>query len=124
MRCVEPAHLVLAQGKLLPIGESPCRAVGNIVHRHMRRNVSAQGHGTRRGGKELVQCAALVGLEMRQPDEAQAIDRHDALDRLAHQGKHFARPGMKQQRLVIHHDVLVEIELRAARNGSTGVLIR
>ena len=47
---------------------------------------------------------------MRTRDVAQAFHRHDARDRLADQGKHLARAGVEEQRLLIKDQVLVERE--------------
>ena len=64
--------------------------------------------GVRRSGKKLVQRSALIALEMRQTDIAQAFQGDHPRNGFADFGKEFARAGMKQKRGVIRHKKLVE----------------
>ena len=69
-----------------------------------------------RGRREqLVERAALVGLDVREGHPAQARHRHHGRDRLPHQREHPARPGVEEQRLLVHDQVLVEAEAAGQR---------
>src|SRR5262245_15438869 len=48
---------------------------------------------------------------MREADVAQALRRNDARDRLAYEWKQPARPRVKEQRLFVDDQVLIEAEL-------------
>jgi hypothetical protein len=63
-----------------------------------------------RGGEELVHRAALVGLDVRERDPAQLLDRQHLGNRLAHARKQSPHAGVVKQRLVRVHEELVERE--------------
>src|SRR3989440_11121000 len=110
MRRVQPAHGVPAELQDFAIRHWPWRSVCYVVHRNHRGNLPA--HRDRSGccREKLVQCSAFIRLEVRERDVAEAIDGHYALDRLAYQWKHPSQSGVEDKRLVIHDEILVEIE--------------
>ena len=110
MRRLEPTHGVATEGDELTVIHRARAPVREIVHRDHGGNLAAERLGVRRDRQELVQCAALVGLEMRERDPAQALDRHYARDRIAHRRKYASKPRVKQEGLVIDDQVLVEAE--------------
>ena len=106
----------------LAVGERAGLAIRDVVDGDHRRDLAAQGRGLRGDGEELVQRAALVGLEVREADVAEARRRQHGLDRLADEREHPARAGVEEQRLLVDDQVLVEGE--SAGHRVTGVLIR
>ena len=103
-------ELAGAQAHHLAVLHRARLAVGDVVDRDQCRDLAAERCGARCHGKELVERAALVRLEMRKADVSETLDRHHAADCFAHQRKQFARPGMKQQRFIVINQVLVETE--------------
>jgi hypothetical protein len=66
---------VPAELEHLAVGQGARRALGDVVHRHHGGDAAAHRLGLRRGGEEIVERAALVGLEVREGDVAQALER-------------------------------------------------
>ena len=64
--------------------------------------------GARRHREPVTHRAAFIRLEVRKRDIAQPIHRKHRIDGFADERKHAAQAGVKQQRLVIHQEVLVE----------------
>src|SRR5205807_1750851 len=64
-----------AQRHDLAVGKGARLAIGDVVHRYHSRDRAAERHGTWCGGKEFVERAAFVRLEMRERDSAQPLDR-------------------------------------------------
>src|SRR5690606_32703061 len=94
---------------------------GDVVHRHHGRDLAAHGHGLGGGGEEVVERAALVGLEVREGDVAQLPERQHPADRLGHERKEPPGAGVEEERLVVGDEVLVEVEVRPAGNLHGGV---
>src|SRR4051812_34400113 len=67
--------------------------------------------------EELVDRAALVGLEVCERDPAQPLDRHDLLDGLAHEREQLAHTRVVEQRLFGVDQELVEGEAGRADVG-------
>src|SRR5262249_49536567 len=72
-------------------------------------------------GKEIVQRPTLVGLEVRESDVAQSLERNDLGDRLRDQRKHPLRPCVKDERFIVGDQVLVEVEADATGKRDRGV---
>ncbi len=121
VRRVEPLDRVAAEHELLAVGERARRPVGDIGDGDHRRDPAAQRHRFGRRRQQLVERAALVGLEVRERDVAQSLDRHDRGDRFAHQREHPARTGVEEERLVVDQQVLVEAEALAVGEVDRGV---
>ena len=117
---VVPAHGVAAEAERLAVGQGAGRPVSQVGDGHHGRDVAAQGRGSGRRREPLVERTALVRFHVGEGDVAQPLRRQDAGDRLMHQGKHPARPGVEQQGLLVDDEVLVEAEA-AARQGDRGV---
>jgi hypothetical protein len=96
MRGIEPLHLATAERKHLAIGQRARPAIGDVVDRHHRGDLATERHRHRRRRQKLVESAAFVGLDMRQRDIAQPLDRNGAGDRLADQREQLARAGVEQ----------------------------
>jgi len=110
VRGIEPAQHVRAGGQDLAVGERPCGADGEIVHRDHRAHLAADRDGVRGDGEEVVERAALVGLEVREGDVADRVHRQRLADRLGDQREHAARAGVEDERLGAGDQVLVEVE--------------
>ncbi|MCU0990309.1 MAG: hypothetical protein MUE63_12175 [Xanthomonadales bacterium] len=108
VRGVDPAHRVAAQREFLAVGQGAGRTQRDVVHAGHFGDLAAQRLGRRRQRQEVVERAALVGLEMGKADVAQVPHRQHGGDGLADQRKQFVRPAVVEQRAVIHDQVLVE----------------
>ena len=71
VRRVEPLHRVAAERERLAVGEARAGRSARSLIDTIAAIGAAQRHGLRRDGEELVQRAAFVGLDVRQPDVAQ-----------------------------------------------------
>ncbi len=114
VRRVEPTERVPAEPQLLAIGERARRPIGVVVDRYHRRDTAADRHCLGRRGKEGIERAALIRLEVRQTDVAQTPDRNDGLDRLTHEREQMPMAGMEHHGLIVDDQILVEAELAAA----------
>jgi hypothetical protein len=95
VRGVEPAQAVAAELEHLAVGERPRGTAGDVVHRHHRGDLAAHRLGLARGGEEVVERAAFVGLVVREGDVAQVLQRQHVGDRFGHQREHAARAGVE-----------------------------
>jgi hypothetical protein len=68
----------------------------------------------RRRREKLVERAALVGLEVRESDVPELLDRHHGADRLAHEREEAAEPGVEHHRRLVDDQVLIEVESHVA----------
>jgi hypothetical protein len=67
--------------------------------------------GLRRQLQPVVEGAALVGLKVT-PGDVPQLGRVDQLaDRLAHGGKHGLQAGMKEKRLLVAHEEMIELHV-------------
>jgi hypothetical protein len=105
--------------QLRAVGERVRRTIGEITHRDQRSDLAADRDGVRGDGKELIECPAFVGLEVRQPQVAEPFDRQHGPDRLADQREQSPHAGVKKHRCVVDDQVLVEAEadLAGQREG-------
>jgi hypothetical protein len=101
---------VPAKDKRLAVAERARCAVGIVGDRDLGGDAAADRLGIGCGGKEVVERAALVGLEMREGEPAQASDREDAPDRLRRDLEGLAVAGVEEQRFVAGDQVLVVAE--------------
>ena len=124
VRRVEPAHRVRAEAQHFAVGERAGRSVRHVVDGDHRGDLPAQRLGAWRRRQPFVERAAFVGLEVREADVAQPLDRQHAADGLAHEREQPPRPGVEEQRRVVDDQVLVEIELPGPPGIATGVLMR
>jgi hypothetical protein len=92
VRRVEPLEGAAAGAQHLAVGHRLRRAVGERVHRHHGADLAGHGHGAGRGGQELVQRAALVGLEVGEGEVADRGERQDLGDRLGDERKESPPP--------------------------------
>lgn len=81
VRGVEPLEGAAAGAQDFAVGEGARGARGDVVDRHHRGHLAADGRGGGGQGEEVVQGAAFVGLEVREGDVAQALGRQDLADR-------------------------------------------
>jgi hypothetical protein len=123
VRCIEPAHGVLAKCHRFVVGQGARWAIGQVANRHQCRDRAAQRRRVRRGGQPLIERSALVGFDVREGDMPQLRHRHHRLHRLEYQREQLPQPGVEQQRFVVVDQVLVERETHIAGND-TGVLMR
>jgi hypothetical protein len=108
VRGVDVAHPVAAELDHLAVLEGYRRPVGHVVERHHATEGAVGDLGAGRSGEELVHRAALVGLDVAEGDPAQVLERHQRADRLGHQWKQLAVTGVKQHRLLVADQELVE----------------
>ena len=105
---VDPLHGMAAKIERFAIPKHARGAIRHIANGSHSADLPAQGQGARRGGEKPVQRSALIALEMRQADIAQALQGDHPRNGFADFGKELARAGMKQKRGVIRHKKLVE----------------
>jgi anion-transporting ArsA/GET3 family ATPase len=101
-RATEIEHLAVGQGAWGP--------VEHVVERQHDAHRAVRDLSVRRRRQEVVDGAALIGLDVRECDPAQPFDRHHARDRLAHQREQLAHPRVVEQRLLCVDEELVERE--------------
>src|SRR6185437_6665816 len=61
--------------------------------------------------------AAFVGLKVTEGDVAQLALRDEACHRFPHLGKHAAQSGMHEQRFIVAHQEVVELQVCPAREN-------
>src|SRR4249919_4116242 len=111
MRRVEVAHpLAAAEIDDFAVAKHARRAVRQIVQGHRDGGFAVRHQRVRRDREPLVHGSALVGLHVPERDPAQVLRWHEPAHGFAYQGKHPARPGVEQQRLVPEDQELVEGE--------------
>ena len=121
VRRIDPLHRMLPEREVLLIGKHPRRTVGQIPDGHHCGDLPAEGHGPRRGRKELIERSAFVGLDVRERDIPKRRHRDDAPDGVAHGFEQHARTGVEQQWLGIADQILIEGKATrddARRDGS------
>jgi hypothetical protein len=84
------------------------REVGDVNH---RADLSAHGRGVRGCRQPFVERAAFINLEVAPTDPAEAGGIDQFGDRLAHCRKHPAHARVKQQRLLVFHEEVVELKV-------------
>src|SRR4029077_7858787 len=95
VRRVEPLNFPAAEGDHLAVLHRARLAVGDVVDRDHCSDLAAERYGSGSDGKQFVDRAAFICLEMRKADVAEPLGRHYVADSLAHQWKELSRPGMK-----------------------------
>ncbi len=61
---------------------------------------------------------SIIGLDVREGDPAQALHRHDSLDRLLHQREELTHAGVIKQRLLGIDQELVKVKPPGAISGT------
>ena len=72
--------------------------------------MTGEGDSVRCNGQKLVHGSRFVTLEVGVPDVADAVERDDLRDRLGDERKPLSPAGMKDHRLIIHDEVLADVE--------------
>jgi hypothetical protein len=93
----------------LAVGERTRGPSGELVDAHHRADEAADRGRVQRDRQPLVQRTAFVGLEVAEPDPAQAGRIDQGGNGLAHGGEDGAHAGMEEQRLVVAHEELIEL---------------
>jgi hypothetical protein len=75
---IEPLQTESSSLEDFGVAEDTSLTIGDIVHRSHREKATAQRDCVRSRGEELIEGTALVGLEVRERDPAQAFQRQDA----------------------------------------------
>ena len=92
---------------LAPRAEAVCSFVGKAVSVDDFASRPSRALGD---GEPLVQRAALVGLEVAEPDPAERRRLDDGCDRLPRHPEHASHERVHEERLVVLHEILVELE--------------
>jgi len=110
MRRRLPDELVPPEVERLAVRHAERLDVHKVTDGHHRRNLAANGTRPRSRRQKVGEAAALVRLHVRKPNEAKLRHRQHRLDLLPDHGVELSRTGMKQEGLVVDHEVLVERE--------------
>ena len=96
VRCVDETDaLAAADVDDFAVGQYARGTIREIIERHHAAGLTVGGRRLRRDREPFVHRAALVGLEMPERDPTQAIGRHNAIQCVEIDRKHFSETGMK-----------------------------
>ncbi|MCI4679781.1 hypothetical protein K9U39_11835 [Rhodoblastus acidophilus] len=110
MRRIDVPHASAPQIDDFTIAQSARLPIRQIVKRNHATESAVRDFGARGRGKEIVHCAAFIGLDMAKRDPSQPIERHDAADRLRDKREQPSRTGVEEERLIRLYEELVEGE--------------
>ena len=91
--------------------QPPRRTIGKVVQVHERADLGADRLRLRRLGEPLVQRAAFVDFEVAPADPPQCGRVDDLCDRLTDRREHPAHARVKQERLLVADDEVIELQV-------------
>ena len=120
MRRVKPGHAAGAQGKGLAVGQRPGWAVGQVADGDHGGHLPAQGQGVQGRREPLVRGSTLIGLDVRETDPPEPLDRQHGGDRVPDLGEEAPRPRVEEQRLLVDDGYWLKVNPPGTPPGSLG----
>src|SRR5437868_8905914 len=96
---------------------------GEVVDIDQGSNHVARGLGMRSDRQPFVKRATLVRLEVTPTNPTQACGVNNGSDTFAHFIEHTAKPGMKQKRLVVGYEEVVELKINLREKNADAIEI-
>src|ERR1051325_1042259 len=109
VRRVKKAEAVLSCAQHFSICHRPRRALGKIIDAHHSSDQTTDRLRFQSYLEPVIECATLVRLEMAEPDPPYQRGLDHPCYFLTHQREHASHARVKQQRLVIPHEKLIEL---------------
>jgi hypothetical protein len=101
--------------------QRPRRAVGEVRQVHERPDHPRDRLRVRRHLQPVVERAALIDLEVTEADPAELGRIDDPLHRLEHLGEHPPHARVVEERLIIHDEEVIELQVDLAEEDADAV---
>jgi hypothetical protein len=118
------AKAVLSRGKGRAVSEAARVTANEVVQVHHGANLAADYIGVGSRGQPIMERAAFIRLEMAEADVAQGGKVDELRDGIANFRVHSAQPGVEQQRFIVFHQKMVELEIPPLSEDRNAIDIR